>query len=150
MPSTPKRVLILISLLLLAPGHAEQKNSAFLPYKALLNEPLTIKPISLVHYPHEEELIRQSLALDISAKERSILGHWLISFVDKNGNFDAIFPFFILVMHRLRKRLSETSERNRNANIAEEFNSMRTTTQPHFCQRRNGALELYWSAQYSH
>lgn len=96
-------LLIIISAIGLVDSYAQQKPDPFSRYRDFVKKPLSIEPKDLKHYAREEQLIREKLALDLSTRERSILAgiHWLLTFMDKDDNFDSVFPDFMLLMNTL-------------------------------------------------
>jgi hypothetical protein len=96
-------VLILLIAIALSFGYAQYKSDTFASYRMLIKKPLSIKKRDLVHYAEEEALIREQLAFNLTHKERVILGgiHWLLDFIDKDKNFDSVFPDFMLLMQVL-------------------------------------------------
>jgi hypothetical protein len=94
---------VIFGTVILLLGYAHQRLDPFFQYKNFTHKPLSIEPKQLKYYAEEEQLIRTKLKLELSQRERVILAglHWLISFIDKDKNFDYLFPDFMLLMHNM-------------------------------------------------
>lgn len=111
--------LIFIGTFVLMLGYGHLTYEPFSEYKNFKQGPLDIRPKQLKYYPVEEKLIRDKLNLALSQRERAILAglHWIISFADKDDNFNFLFPDFMLLMYKM----TQAEDRAHQKEVAESI-----------------------------
>ena len=88
-----------LSYLLLLPPDSYER------YRQVPQQGLQIQAMDLQHNQAIESQIRESLKQTSDPKEAAILGglHWLLGFIDKQDNFEAVFSDFIILSAELAR-----------------------------------------------
>ena len=113
----PSLIIVLLIAAACLSFLANYYQDPFRNYRPWIAQPVSLQSLELQHNQDVEILIRQKMSLDISEKEKVILGglHWLCGFMDKDANFDDVFTDLIILL----KELSRGESRNHQTEVAQ-------------------------------